>query len=163
MAERTTGTIIDQSKLITNHRLRQIHTIQLILATKCKPNGANTWRLTVMACYRQFSKKGTGLSYFYVTNSPPLMKWCGHASVVHIRVNISPHIYNTNSFILSGTKQKAKGVKSVKLKLKSSVCWSSFVNIFVDFGENIFQQVIGIHMWTNCAPLISNLFIYSHE
>ena len=36
-------------------------------------------------------------------------------------------------------------------------------NIFVIFGERVFQQTVGIHMGTNCAPLLADLFLYSYE
>ena len=36
-------------------------------------------------------------------------------------------------------------------------------NIFVECGGIIFQQVIGIPMGTNCAPLLADLFLYSYE
>ena len=36
-------------------------------------------------------------------------------------------------------------------------------NIFVESGGVIFQQVIGIPMGTNCAPLLADLFLYSYE
>ena len=36
-------------------------------------------------------------------------------------------------------------------------------NIFVQFGGRLFRQVIGIPMGTNCAPLLADLFLYSHE
>ena len=36
-------------------------------------------------------------------------------------------------------------------------------NIFVMFGECVFQQKIGIPMGTNCAPLKVDLFIYLYE
>ena len=36
-------------------------------------------------------------------------------------------------------------------------------NIFVVFGGRVFQQTIGIPMGTNCAPLLADLFLYSHE
>ena len=36
-------------------------------------------------------------------------------------------------------------------------------NIFVECGGVIFQQVIGIPMGTNCAPLLADLFLYSYE
>ena len=36
-------------------------------------------------------------------------------------------------------------------------------NIFMEFGERIFQQKIGIPMGTNCAPLLADLFLYSYE
>jgi hypothetical protein len=35
--------------------------------------------------------------------------------------------------------------------------------IFVIFGGRIFQQTVGIHMSTNCAPLLADLFLYSYE
>ena len=35
--------------------------------------------------------------------------------------------------------------------------------IFVESGGVIFQQVIGIPMETNCAPLLADLFLYSYE
>ena len=36
-------------------------------------------------------------------------------------------------------------------------------NIFVRFGNNVYRQVIGIPMGTNCAPLIADLFLYCYE
>jgi hypothetical protein len=36
-------------------------------------------------------------------------------------------------------------------------------SIFVSFGGILFQQVIGIPMGTNCAPLLADLFLYSYE
>ena len=36
-------------------------------------------------------------------------------------------------------------------------------NIFVIFGECVFQQTVNIHMGTNCAPLLADLFLYSYE
>ena len=36
-------------------------------------------------------------------------------------------------------------------------------NIFVSFGGIMFQQVVGIPMGTNCAPLLVDLFLYSYE
>ena len=36
-------------------------------------------------------------------------------------------------------------------------------NTFVQFGGCLFHQVIGIPMGTNCAPLLADLFLYSHE
>jgi hypothetical protein len=34
-------------------------------------------------------------------------------------------------------------------------------NIFVVFGNQIFQQTVGIPMGTNCVPLLDDLFLYS--
>ena len=36
-------------------------------------------------------------------------------------------------------------------------------NIFVVFGVKVFQQIVGIPMGTNCAPLLSDIFLYSYE
>ena len=36
-------------------------------------------------------------------------------------------------------------------------------NICVSFGGALFQQVVGIPMDTNCAPLLAELFLYSYE
>ena len=36
-------------------------------------------------------------------------------------------------------------------------------NIFVFFGGRVFQQTVGIHLDTNCAPLPADLFLYSYE
>ena len=35
--------------------------------------------------------------------------------------------------------------------------------IFVFFGGSVFQQIVGIPMGTNCAPLLTGLFIVSYE
>ena len=36
-------------------------------------------------------------------------------------------------------------------------------NIYVRFGRQLFRQMVGIPMGTNCAPLLADLFLYSHE
>ena len=36
-------------------------------------------------------------------------------------------------------------------------------NIYVRFGGELFRQMIGIPMETNCAPLLADLFLYSYE
>jgi len=36
-------------------------------------------------------------------------------------------------------------------------------NLFVEFNGKIFQQIIGVPMGTNCAPLIADLFLYCYE
>ena len=36
-------------------------------------------------------------------------------------------------------------------------------NIFVMFDGRVFQQTVGIHMGTNCPPLLADLFLYSYE
>ena len=36
-------------------------------------------------------------------------------------------------------------------------------NIFVLFGGRVFQQIVGIHMYATCAPLLADFFLYSYE
>ena len=36
-------------------------------------------------------------------------------------------------------------------------------NIYVQFGDMVYQQIVGIPMGTNCAPLIADLFLYCYE
>ena len=36
-------------------------------------------------------------------------------------------------------------------------------NIFVVFVGKVFQQIVGIPMGTNCAPLLADIFLYSYE
>ena len=36
-------------------------------------------------------------------------------------------------------------------------------NIYVRFGGQLFRQMVGIPMGTNCAPLLADLFRYSYE
>ena len=36
-------------------------------------------------------------------------------------------------------------------------------NIYVRFGGQLFQQMVGIPIGTNCAPLLADLFLYSYE
>ena len=36
-------------------------------------------------------------------------------------------------------------------------------NIFALFDVRVFQQTVGIHMGTNCPPLLADLFLYSYD
>ena len=36
-------------------------------------------------------------------------------------------------------------------------------NIYVVFGDQVFQQTVGSPMSTNCAPLLADLFLHSYE
>jgi hypothetical protein len=36
-------------------------------------------------------------------------------------------------------------------------------NIYVVFGDQVFQQSVGIPMGTKCVPLLADLFLYSYE
>ena len=58
-------------------------------------------------------------------------------------------------------------------KYDSYACWTctelckafTFVmeNIYVQFDGMVYQQIVGIPMGTNCAPLISDLFLYCYK
>jgi hypothetical protein len=66
----------------------------------------------------------------------------------------SAHIFQT----------KFKKVKHATPRNKWSVMLEFLIdNIFVSFGEILFQQVVDILMGTNCAPLPADLFLYSYE
>ena len=34
---------------------------------------------------------------------------------------------------------------------------------FCSFAGKVFQQIVGIPMGTNCAPLLADIFLYSYE
>ena len=36
-------------------------------------------------------------------------------------------------------------------------------NMYVTFGGQLFRQMVGILMGTNCAPILADLFLYSYE
>ena len=36
-------------------------------------------------------------------------------------------------------------------------------SIFVVFAKKVFQQIVGIQMGTNCAPLLADIFLYLYE
>ena len=36
-------------------------------------------------------------------------------------------------------------------------------NTYARFGGQLFQQMVGIPMRTNCTPLLADLFLYSYE
>ena len=36
-------------------------------------------------------------------------------------------------------------------------------NIYIRFGSKLYRQIVGIHMGTNCAPLVADLFLFCYE
>ena len=36
-------------------------------------------------------------------------------------------------------------------------------SIFIQFGTKLYRQVVGIPMGTNCAPLVTDLFLFCYE
>ena len=39
----------------------------------------------------------------------------------------------------------------------------SWIIFFMRFGSNLYRQIVGIPMGTNCAPLVADLFVYCYE
>ena len=35
--------------------------------------------------------------------------------------------------------------------------------IYIRFGTNLYRQIVGIPMGTNCAPLVADLFLFCYE
>ena len=83
--------------------------------------------------------------------------------------------------LVTQTKKAAKFVCSGKAKLayfsksrsKSNVCFSCdelidnintiINNSYVLFQDNVYRQVIGIPMGTNCVPFLANIFLHQYE
>ena len=36
-------------------------------------------------------------------------------------------------------------------------------NIYIRFGTKLYRQIVGIPMGTNCAPLVTDLFLFCYE
>ena len=36
-------------------------------------------------------------------------------------------------------------------------------NIYIRFGSELYRQIVGIPMGTNCAPLVADLFLFCYE
>ena len=36
-------------------------------------------------------------------------------------------------------------------------------NIFIRFGSKLYRQTVGIPMYTNCAPIVADLFLFCYE
>jgi hypothetical protein len=70
-------------------------------------------------------------------------------------------VLSYNSTYLSNKIQKGKTCYSEEQVI--SMLEFLIDNIFVSIGGALFQQVVGIPMGTNCAPLLANLFLYSYE
>ena len=76
-------------------------------------------------------------------------------------------LVDTNILFLDKTTYFVREVTNAKIFYSENdiVSMLEFLidNIFVEFGGHIFQQVISILMGTNCAPLLADLFLHSHE
>ncbi|KAK3108234.1 hypothetical protein FSP39_003752 [Pinctada imbricata] len=84
-----------------------------------------------------------------------LIKWCyNREGKIYICTSESKGFFSATEY------------KSYKSWTCSDLCSAlSFLldNIYVRFGENLYKQVVGIPMGTNCAPLVADLFLYAYE
>ena len=67
--------------------------------------------------------------------------------------------YNSTYFVKDHSNGKHKYTENDIIRMIDFL----IDNIFVECGGEIFQQVIGIPMGTNCAPLLADLLLYSYE
>ena len=67
--------------------------------------------------------------------------------------------YNSTYFVKNTCNAKNKYTENDNIRMLDFL----IDNIFVECGGVIFQQIIGIHMVTNCAPLLADMFLYSYE
>ena len=36
-------------------------------------------------------------------------------------------------------------------------------NIYIRFGTKLYRQIVGIHIGTNCSPLVADLYLFCYE
>ena len=78
----------------------------------------------------------------------------GAPRCTHIKVGRNKS-YFTSDPLNCGNKYTASGIcKMIEFLVD---------NIYVRFGGQLFRQMVGIPMGTNCAPLLADLFLYSYE
>ena len=61
---------------------------------------------------------------------------------------------------------KSDAVRNYNLWSFQKVCEAlTFLldNIYIRFGSKLYRQIVGIHMGTNCAPLVADLFLFWYE
>ena len=90
--------------------------------------------------HNAFRKKDGSVRYTYikVTRAKVYFKWqCILYTCIHVYMYTADNICKMIEFLID--------------------------NIFLQFGGRLFRQVIGILIGTNCAPLLTDLFLYSYE
>ena len=76
------------------------------------------------------------------------------------KANLTMHVMTEMHFLLQ------KNPKKYHAWSCQNVCDAlTFLldNIFIRFGTNLYRQVVGIPMGTNCAPLVADLFLFCYE
>ena len=80
-----------------------------------------------------------------------------HTALSHRNYGSKFVLLGYNSTYFSNKIQKSKTCYSEEQVI--SMLEFLIDNIFVSFGGALFQQVVGIPMGTNCAPLLADLFL----
>ena len=65
--------------------------------------------------------------------------------------------YFTSDPLNGDNKYTANDICKMIKFLVDNIC------MYVRFGGQLFQQIVGIPVGTNCAPLLADLFLYSYE
>ena len=78
----------------------------------------------------------------------------GATRYTHLKVGRNKS-YLSNDFLNGDNKYTANDI--------SKIIESLVDNMYLKFGVQLFRQTIGVPMGTNCAPLLTDLFLYSYE
>ena len=75
-----------------------------------------------------------------------------------------PEVLNDDKYLLGPYFVKEKSDSKNKYTEDDIISMLEFLvdNIFMVFGGKVFQQIVGIPMGTNCAPLLGDIFLYSY-
>ena len=75
---------------------------------------------------------------------------------------VSPYLAcnDINAFF---TPEKPKKYHAWSCQNKCGALTFLLDNIFIRFCTNLYRQVVGIPMGTNCAPLVADLFLFCNE
>ena len=65
--------------------------------------------------------------------------------------------------VIAQTEMLITAIKNRMCAVNNDAKRSLVDNIYVRFGGQLFRQMVGIPMGTNCAPLLADLFLYSYE
>ena len=61
------------------------------------------------------------------------------------------------------TFEQPKGYKLWSCQIMCDALHYLLDNIFIRFGSNLYRQIVGIPMGTNCAPFVADLFLFCYE
>ena len=106
-----------------------------------------------------------GEDVYFIIKAPQLtktrLKETIHKAFSHRNYGSKFVVLGYNSTYFSNKIQKGKTCYSEEQVI--SMLEFLIDNIFVSFRGILFQQVVGIPMGTNCAPLLADLFLYTYE